>query len=113
MSTESYSIIINDNRTDVILNTYNNRLFLIISQYRKLGSLVSVYKESNIHELNSHVYETKVIFGKDDPEIHAASRYIAEQINIDRPMLISLCLKDFEIFTLRTIIKSIKKKIKL
>ena len=51
----------------------------------------------------------RVIFGKDDPEIHAAARFIAEQINIDRPLLISICLKDFEVSTLRTVVKAINK----
>lgn len=50
-----------------------------------------------------------MIFGQDDPEIHAAARYITEQINTDKPLLVSVCLKDYEVSTLRTIVKAIQK----
>lgn len=51
----------------------------------------------------------RVIFGKDEEEIHAAARYIAEQVESDKALLMSICLKDFEVSALRTIAKAIKK----
>ncbi|CAD1475772.1 unnamed protein product [Heterotrigona itama] len=39
--------------------------------------------------------------------IAAAARYIAEQINVDKPLLISISLKDYEPDTLKTIITAI------
>jgi len=70
---------------------------------------VSVSKESIVRDFSNDVFTTKVIFGKDEPEFHAAARFIAEQLNCDKPLLISVCLKDFEPSCLRTVIKAIKK----
>ncbi|XP_058805336.1 proteasome assembly chaperone 3-like [Phymastichus coffea] len=107
---KSCGVIVNGNHTDIALNFYANRIFLVVSQYKKLGSLVTVRKEAALREFdNENTYSTKVIFGKDDPEIHAAARYITEQINADKPFLISICLKDYEVSTLRTIVKTIQK----
>lgn len=47
------------------------------------------------------------MFGKDDVEVVAAARYIAEQINVDKPLLISISLKDYEPDTLKVIIAAI------
>lgn len=49
----------------------------------------------------------RVLFGRDDVEVEAACRYIAEQINVDKPLLFSISLKDYEPDTLRTIIAAI------
>lgn len=53
------------------------------------------------------IYRT--IFGNDSEEIHAAARYIAESIKIDRPLLISIALKDYELLTVKKIVAAIKK----
>lgn len=51
----------------------------------------------------------RVIFGLDEPKINATARFIAEQLNSNKPLLISICLKSFEPSCLRTVVETIKK----
>lgn len=107
MNNNSCGILINDNHTDICFKVYSNRIFLIISQFKKFGSMIAVQRESCLKEFNSDVYSTKALFGKDEPEIHAAARFIAEQVNIDRSLLLSICLKDYNPDTVKSIVSAI------
>ncbi|KAK2579025.1 hypothetical protein KPH14_002819 [Odynerus spinipes] len=101
------AINISGYHTDIAATVYSNRIFLIVSHFKKLGSLVAVNRESPLSEFNSNIFSTKVLFGKDEVDVHAAARYIAEQINIDRPLLLSICLKDYDIEILKAITNTI------
>ncbi|KAH0540599.1 hypothetical protein KQX54_018460 [Cotesia glomerata] len=109
MSNNDCGISINGNHTDIAVKVYKNRLFIIVTQFQKFGSMVTVTRESSLDQFNSDTYSTHVIFGKDTEEIHAAVRYIAEAINIDRPLLLSIALKDYELSTLKVIVSTINK----
>ncbi|KAI4484513.1 hypothetical protein M0804_007079 [Polistes exclamans] len=102
-----YAINTGGYHTDIAVTVYSNRIFLIVSHFKKLGSLITVNRESALNQFSNNIFSTKVIFGKDEVDVHAAARYMAEQINIDRPMLLSMCLKDYNTEILKTIINSI------
>ncbi|KAK0168844.1 hypothetical protein PV327_002610 [Microctonus hyperodae] len=108
-STYNCGILVNGNHTDIVLKIYSNRLFLIVTQFEKLGSLVTVNRGSPINQFDSDIYTAQTIFGNDSEKIHAAARYIAESIKIDRPLLISIALKDYELLTVKKIVAAIKK----
>ncbi|KAK0086347.1 hypothetical protein PV325_003354 [Microctonus aethiopoides] len=91
-STYNCGILVNDNHTDIVLKVYSNRLFLIVTQFEKLGSLVTVNRGSPINQFDSDIYTAQTIFGNDSEEIHAAARYIAESIKIDRPLKLILSI---------------------
>ncbi|KAL2743437.1 proteasome assembly chaperone 3-like [Vespula maculifrons] len=93
--------------TDIAVTIYSNRIFIIISHFKKLGSLITVNRESALSQFNSNIFSTNVIFGKDEIDVHAAARYIAEQINIDKPLLLSISLKDYNKEILKVITDSI------
>ncbi|OAD46961.1 Proteasome assembly chaperone 3 [Eufriesea mexicana] len=100
-------IVTHGYHTDIALKIYSNRIFLIITHFKKFGSLIAISRGTSVCQYNNSIYSTKILFGKDDVEIMAAARYIAEQINADKPLLISISLKDYELDTLKTIVKTI------
>lgn len=103
-------IVINGNHTDIALTFYKNRIFLIVTQFGKFGSMVTINRGSALNQFdNNHIYSAQTIFGNDSEEIHASARYIAEAIEIDRPLLLSIALKDYELSTLKQIVLAIKK----
>lgn len=108
MKNHACAIITNGHHTDIALKIYSNRILLIITHYKKFGSLIAVNRGSALHQFNNSVYYTKVLFGKDDIEVVAAARFIAEQINVDKPLLVSISLKDYNPDTLRTVAAAIK-----
>lgn len=88
---------------------FRDQAFLIITQFKKLGCMVNVSRESSLKQFNSHTYSTEVIFGEDTEELHAVARHLAEAIDIDRPLLLSLSLKNYEPSTIKIIIEVINK----
>lgn len=107
MKSNACAIVTKGYHTDIALKIYSNRVLLVVTHFKKFGSLIAVTRGSSFHPFNSSIYSTKVLFGKDDIEIVAAARYIAEQINVDKPLLISLSLKDYEPDTLKAIVTAI------
>ncbi|PBC34688.1 Proteasome assembly chaperone [Apis cerana cerana] len=95
---------IHGHHTDIILKVYSNRLLLIVTQFKKFGSLISINRGSLFNQYNNSIYSTKVLFGKDDVEVIAAARFITEQINTDKPLLISISLKNYDSIILKTIV---------
>ncbi|XP_012170793.1 proteasome assembly chaperone 3 [Bombus terrestris] len=100
-------VITHGHHTDIALKIYSNRILLIITHFKKFGSLIAISRGSSFNQYNNSIYSTKVLFGKDDVELVAAARYIAEQINVDKPLLISISLKDYEPDTLKPIVAAI------
>lgn len=103
------AITVSGYHTDIAITVYSNCIFLIVSHFKKLGSIVKVVRESplTLDQYNSNIFSTKVLFGKDEEEVHAAARYIAENIQTDRPLLLSICLKDYDIEILKAITNAI------
>lgn len=102
------SISIGGIHTDIAIQLYSNRIFLITSQFQKLGSIIGVNRNTSHSQFVSDVYTTKTLFGQDNEETHAVARYISEKIDIDRHLLISICLKDCSKDTLETIVTAVK-----
>lgn len=109
MKNHACAIITHGHHTDIALKIYSNRILLIVTHFEKFGSLVTVTRGAALPQFNDSVYSSKVLFGKDDVEIVAAARYIAEQINADKPLLISISLKDYDVETLRAVVEAINK----
>lgn len=109
MKSHVCTVITNGHHTDITLKSYSNRILLIVTHFKKFGSLISVTQGSSFHHFNNSIYSTKVLFGTDNIEIITAARYIAEQINLHKPLLISLSLKNYNLETLKAIVTAINK----
>jgi hypothetical protein len=95
---------INGTETDRVLNEYSDRLFIVLSQYKKFGSLIAVCKESaNIKNGYSEGYQVRTILGQEEPAFNLAARYLTEQTQMTKPVLYSICLKDCSLWILEAI----------
>lgn len=103
MSERACAITTNGHHTDIVLKPYSNQTLLIITHFKKFGTLLTVNRESSVNGYNNDVYTIKTHFGSDNNDVHLAARYIAEQINIEKPLLLSIALKDYDIETLKAI----------
>lgn len=96
-----------DNRhTDVLFGEFVNQTLLILTQCEKVGSIVRVVKNTAISDFNisEPVFSVDVVFGIDNCEQQAAARYIAERINIVKPLVIVLNLNNYAKTTISAII---------
>ncbi|XP_011868649.1 PREDICTED: uncharacterized protein LOC105562425 [Vollenhovia emeryi] len=107
MSERSCSIVTNGHNTDIILRPYSNRTLLIVTHFKKLGTFVTVNRESAVNGYNSDVFTIKTVFGSDNNDVHLAARYIAQQINIEKELLLSIALKDYDLAILKSIVVAV------
>lgn len=110
MKDHAFAVSRNGYHTDIAVKVYSNRIFLIVTDFKKIGTLICINRQSPVDCFSSNIYSTKVIFGNDDVGIVAAARFIAEQIDIDRPLLISLSLKEYSGEILKPIISAINQR---
>uniref|UniRef100_A0A131YA39 Putative proteasome assembly chaperone n=1 Tax=Ixodes ricinus TaxID=34613 RepID=A0A131YA39_IXORI len=103
-----------NHRTDIAVMDFADKLFLVVSQYEKMGTLVLITKDSAPNtEPQEPVYTTKVLFGKDEAEVHAAARHLATIVDSPKSILLGLALKDFSPNTVRLLAKALLNQVTL
>ena len=99
---KSIAADIDDVPTEIVLAEYTDKILLFVSQYQKIGSLLTVQKDQiHSHLGTENIYTTKVIFGATGEEQQVAARYLAEAINITKPLYIFINLKSYDIETIK------------
>ncbi|GAB1863093.1 PSMG3 protein [Camponotus japonicus] len=107
MTERSCGIVINGHHTDIVLRPYSNRTLLIVTHFKKFGTLLMINRESSVNGYTSDVFTIKTLFGSDNNDIHVAARYIAQEINIEKPLLLSIALKDYNVKTLKSVVAAV------
>lgn len=103
---------INGIHTDIFINNYSNQYFIVLTQLQKLGTLVSVEKDTAHSEGETKaVYSTKVLLGREDDQVHAAGRFLVEQLGLSKPVIFSFGLQDLSVPVLRAICQLLKEKL--
>jgi len=104
--TQCQQISVNGRPTDIVITTFSDRLFIVITQLGKIGNLVDIRQESahpdNPTEGNT-AFSIRVLLGRDDEEVRAAARFLADSLKAPLPLLLSLCLDDYQPATLKVI----------
>lgn len=100
---------INGVHTDIVYAVFTNKYLILATQYEKAGSLLNVSVEyaQNGLEVVQPIYNITNIFGPESIEQHAAVRYIAEKLNIRKPLKIFLCLKNYECKTVTGLVEAL------
>ncbi|XP_047986455.1 proteasome assembly chaperone 3-like [Leguminivora glycinivorella] len=106
---KSVAADIDDVPTEVVLAEYTDKTLLILSQYQKIGSMLTVQKDEVHNPLgSSDIYTTNVIFGATGEEQQVGARYLAEAIKITKPLNIFINLKSYDIETLKACVDIIQ-----
>ena len=91
----SVSIAVNGNeiRTDIICTTYSDRHFVLITQMKKVGTLIQAWSDKKSD--GNYFYEMVTLLGRrDDPLLNVYARQIIEKISAysDKPLLLGISL---------------------
>ncbi|CAL8138304.1 unnamed protein product [Orchesella dallaii] len=96
------SVVTAKSGVTIVLQSYSNRYFLIISEAgsQGLGTVIQVVKhqQTNGFEVgpNSTIYDVLIRFGNETPELLLAARMIASKVDFDKPVLFGLALRRFD-----------------
>lgn len=57
---------VNGVSTQVICTEFSNYIFVVLTQYGKIGTLISVTPDSRSNDISTPTFSTKVLLGKDE-----------------------------------------------
>ncbi|CAG5897990.1 proteasome assembly chaperone 3 [Menidia menidia] len=95
---------VNGISTEVICTEFSNYIFVVLTQYGKIGTLISVTPDSRSNDISTPTFSTKVLLGKDEPLTHVCAKNLATFISQEagnRPILLGLALKDSSVDTIK------------
>lgn len=100
IQTRQAAAIIDGIHTEVLCSAYHDRIFVIVSQFEKIGTLVSVNKMSSsaTEESSSrgaHTFSTRTLMGSDEEIWHVYAKQIGALVNehCNKPVLLGIALK--------------------
>ncbi|XP_034395117.1 proteasome assembly chaperone 3 [Cyclopterus lumpus] len=91
---------VNGISTQVVCTEFSNYIFIVLTQYGKMGTLISVTPDSRSNDISTPTLSTKVLLGKDEPLTHVCAKNLATSVSQEagnRPVLLGLSLKDSSI----------------
>ncbi|KAL5650442.1 hypothetical protein ACJX0J_041251, partial [Zea mays] len=92
----SLSLDIKGNKTDIVINKYEDTFLVIVTQIGCMGTILAAKKDESV--FSDPTYNVSVLFGKrDEPLLLACARQLIEHISGSgsaRSLVISLGLKD-------------------
>ncbi|XP_074612418.1 proteasome assembly chaperone 3-like [Acropora palmata] len=96
--------------TEVFCSCYQDRIFVIVSQFEKMGNLISVNKLSTSEDSSltgTPTLDTKTLMGSDEEIWHVYAKQIGALIceNSNKPLLVGIALKKHSPQTLQQILR--------
>ncbi|TRY54804.1 hypothetical protein DNTS_001775 [Danionella cerebrum] len=98
-------------QTQVVCTEFSNYIFIVLTQYGKIGTLVSITPDTKSGDISGPLHTTKVLLGKDEPLTHVYAKNVATFVSQEagnRPVLLGLSLKDNSAETMKTVKDMIK-----
>eukprot|EP00058_Branchiostoma_floridae_P012676 XP_002598164.1 hypothetical protein BRAFLDRAFT_123313 [Branchiostoma floridae] len=96
--TKQGAAVVNGVHTDVVCTGFGDSIFVVVTQYQKLGTLVQVVPGVSADGTSAPTYTTRVLLGKDEPMTHVFARSLGEKIcpnNDYKPFTLAVALKDW------------------
>ncbi|RMX41676.1 proteasome assembly chaperone 3-like [Pocillopora verrucosa] len=110
VKTRQTAAIIEGTHTEVFCSAYQDRIFLIVSQFEKIGTLVSVNRMSpteSSSKREAQTFNTRILMGSDEEIWHVYAKQIGALIteHASKPVLLGIALKKHSPQILQQILK--------
>ncbi|KAF7243110.1 Proteasome assembly chaperone 3 [Varanus komodoensis] len=92
--------------TEVVCTAFENTILVVVTQYGKMGTLVSVEPTAGPDSISSPLLTTKVLLGKDEPLIHICAKHLGAAVSQEagnKPVLLAMALKDKSLAGIRAL----------
>ncbi|XP_075687535.1 proteasome assembly chaperone 3 [Rhinoderma darwinii] len=83
--------------TQVVCTAFTDHILVLVTQYGKMGTLISVTPNMVTGDLGKPTLTTKVLLGCDEPLIHVCAKNLVSfvsQESKNKPVLLAVALKD-------------------
>ncbi|XP_040212721.1 proteasome assembly chaperone 3-like isoform X3 [Rana temporaria] len=104
--------VINGCITQVVCSAFTDHILVMVTQYGKFGTLISVTPNTVAGDLEKPTLSTKVLLGCDEPLVHVCGKNLVSFVSEEsknKPVLLGIALKDKSpdcITALKALIKS-------
>uniref|UniRef100_A0A8C5QZL2 Proteasome assembly chaperone 3 n=1 Tax=Leptobrachium leishanense TaxID=445787 RepID=A0A8C5QZL2_9ANUR len=98
--------------TQVVCSAFSDHILVVVTQYGKMGTLVSLTPNAVSEELGKPSLTTKVLLGQDEPLIHVFAKNLTtfvSQESKNKPVLLSLALKDKNVDSIKELTEVIRR----
>ncbi|KAM9393357.1 LOW QUALITY PROTEIN: proteasome assembly chaperone 3 [Pholidichthys leucotaenia] len=88
---------VNGISTEVVCTEFSNYIFIVLTQYGKIGTLISVTPNSRSSDISTPTLSTKVLLGKDEPLTHVCENlvtFVSQEANRQARSYLDFRLKD-------------------
>nr|XP_020659967.1 proteasome assembly chaperone 3 [Pogona vitticeps] len=92
--------------TQVVCTAFGNTILVVVTQYGKMGTLVSLEPDAMPDNLTKPLLSTKVLLGKDEPFLHICAKHLVSSVSQqagNKPVLLAVALKDRSIEAIRAL----------
>lgn len=109
VASTQFSTVIQGNKTELMLCSYDDYIFVLATQVGTMGTLLHARKEETYGEQTT--FNVQVLLGKhDEPMLRACARQLIEHMSnagMSRSLLLSLGLRDHSAGMLKGIIAAV------
>lgn len=102
-----------DVHTDIIFAEFTDNHLLVVSQNGKIGNVLKVCKQQRggeCFDTAQDVFEVRNLFGVERVEEQAVARFIAEKLDIQKPLIVFLHLYNYDRATVLALLDAVKNK---
>jgi len=93
----SFGRLVEGQHTDLVISIYSDRILIVLTQLRKLGTVLEITRDTvrNPAEGSSGraVFSVTTLLGLECEEQHLLGRILADKLNIKKPILLTLAVK--------------------
>lgn len=94
--------------TDLVVSKYFNRTLVVLTQLRKLGTVLEVSRDAvrNPTEGSSGrtVFSVRTLLGQASEEVDLLARMLAERIDLTNPLVLTVGVKDLDVPTVKALV---------
>ncbi|XP_053132147.1 proteasome assembly chaperone 3 [Hemicordylus capensis] len=98
--------------TEVVCTAFTNTILVVVTQYGKMGTLISVEPNVVADGIGRPLLTTKVLLGKDESLVHICAKHLVSSVSQEagnKPVLLALALKDKSVEGIRKLQELIRR----
>ncbi|XP_069127458.1 proteasome assembly chaperone 3-like [Argopecten irradians] len=97
VKTTQKAVTVNNQKTEILCSHFADKLFVIVTQFNKMGNLIELTRDAAVNDAitpSRPSYSTKVLMGRDEPLMHVLAKNVLGKLDIKKPVMLALALKD-------------------
>jgi len=110
--TRTFGRTILGKQTDLVITKFASRDIIVLTQLRKLGSVIEISQDTVRNSLEGStgrsVFSVNTLLGQESEDVNLFGRVLAEKLNIRKPILLTLGIKQFDHTMIRPLIEFVE-----